>query len=193
MSGAERSRGAGKRGPSRRRIAAFVALWASISAAALVAPGCYGRNCEGAVEVFGADAGEGIMLDENTWASGPMDGTWLWFPRQRYYIFDIRALGGRTPEKIFPYISGTPDPIKTGNFTIGAGNLAQLFTAVPNRIDVKNDSCSDLYLRLVVEVPPFPPEAPEADAGAEAGIVDASVPEDAEADAGDGGDAEAGP
>ena len=37
------------------------------------------------------------MIDENTWESGPMDGTWLSFPRQRAYIFDIPALGGRVP------------------------------------------------------------------------------------------------
>lgn len=176
---------------SRRRVLAFVALWIAISAAALLAPGCYGRNCEGGFETYGPDAGQGFMVDENRWASGPMDGTWLWFPRQRYYIFDVRAFGGRAPTAIFPYISGTPEPTKNGgNYAPAAGNLAEIFSAGPNRFDIKNDSCSDYYLYVVVDLPPLPPEAPADDAGADAGIADASVEEDAAADA---GDAEAGP
>ncbi len=162
-------------------------LWASISAAALIAPGCYGRNCEGGFETFGDDPGEGMMLDENTWVSGPMDGPWLWFPRQRYYIFDLKALGGRMPEKVLPYISGTLEPSKFGgNMTLAAGNLAQLYAMRPNGIDIKNESCSDYYLRLVIEVAPLPPEAPAADGGdADAGTGDASAEDDAASDAGD--------
>jgi len=176
---------------SVRRVASFGALWAVVTGAVLLAPGCYGRNCEGSVEVFGADAGQGIMLDEDTWASSKLDERWLAFPSQRYYIFDIRALGGRTPEVVIPYLSGSPEPTKNGgNFTIGAGNLAELFSVSPNRVDVKNDTCSDYYLRLVVQMPPLPPATPELDGGADdAGIADASD-DDAAADA---GDAEAGP
>lgn len=174
-----------------RRVAVFGAIWAAVSAGVLLTPGCYGRNCEGGIETYGVEAGEGIMLDEDTWASTRVDETWLWFPRQRWYVFDLRALGGRTPEKIWPYISGSPDPMSTGgNFTIGAGNLALLSAASPNRLDVRNDTCSDYYLRLVIEVPPLPPPPPSVDGGAaEAGITDASVEEDAAAD---DGDAEAG-
>ena len=123
-----------------------------------------------------------------------MTGAFLWFPRQRYYIFDVRALGGRTPEKIFPYISAAPEPTKNGaNMTIGSGNLAEISSVGPNRIDIKNGSCSDYYLRLVVEVPPLPPEAPALDAGggSDAGAdAEAGAEEDATTDA---GDAEAGP
>ncbi len=182
-----------RHGASRRRIVALAALWASISAAALLAPGCYGNNCEGGFETFGADTDQGYMVDENTWASNRWNETWLWFPRQRYYIFDIKALGGRTPEKVLPYISASPNPNKdNNNAVIAAGNLGEIYQVGPNRVDVRNDSCSDYYLRLVVEVPPQPPEAP-ADAGetdADTGIFDASAGGDAEAD---GGDAEAGP
>ncbi len=179
---------------SRKRLYALVSLWLAISAALLLVPGCYGRNCEGSFETFGDDPGEGMMIDENTWVSGPLDGAWLWFPRQRMYIFDIRALGGRLPEVPLAYISGSAEPAKGGNnMTLASGNLAQVYATRPNGLDLKNESCSDYYLRLVVQTAPFPPEAPALDGGdADAGTNDASVDDDAGSDAGDD-DAEAGP
>lgn len=179
---------------ARRRIWALAALWAAISAAVLLVPGCYGRNCDGDVVTFGDDPGEGMMLDENTWVSGPIDGEWLWFPRQRYYVFDLTVLGGRMPEIPTAFISGSLDPSTfPNNMTQGAGNLAQFYAMRPNGIDVKNESCSDYYLRLVVQTTPLPPEAPAVDGGdpGDAGTDDASVDDDAASDAGD--DAEAGP
>lgn len=161
--------------PSLRRVLALGALWLSISAGALAAPGCYGRNCEGTVETFGVDTDQGEMIDENTWESGPIDGTYLPFPRQRAYIFDIRSLGGRIPFRVEPYLSASPEPMKSGNFINGSGNLAIFSNALPNRVDIRNDSCSDFYLRLVVEAKPLPPELPAVDdGGADAGTVDAA-------------------
>ncbi|MBX3263503.1 MAG: hypothetical protein KF782_27780 [Labilithrix sp.] len=173
-------------GPSRRRVVALGALWAAISAAALAAPGCYGRNCEGGLEVYGANEGEGRMIDEDTWESGPMNGTWLWFPRQRTYLFDLRVLGGRVPYSVEPYIAASPDPMTVGpNGTIGSGNLALLSNVSANRVDVRNDSCSDYYLRLVVKVEPMPPALPADDGGgADAGTNDAAA-DDIDPDAGD--------
>jgi hypothetical protein len=113
------------------------------------------------------------MLDPNTWISGPVDGPWLWFPRQRVWVFEVPQLGGRTPEIIIPYVSSSPEPSKTGDHVIGAGNIALIGGPWPNRVTVRNDTCSDYYLRLVLEAPPFPPEA---DAGVantgEAGTAD---------------------
>ena len=162
--------------PSLRRVLALGALWVSISAGALAAPGCYGRNCEGGLEFYGAETEQGRMVDENTWESGPMDGAWLPYPRQRAYIFDIRALGGRTPYSVEPYISASPEPMKNGgNATVGSGNLALLANVSPNRVDIRNDSCSDFYLRLVVHVRPQEPALPpEDDGGADAGTADAA-------------------
>ncbi|MBX3218874.1 MAG: hypothetical protein KF795_00050 [Labilithrix sp.] len=175
--------------PSLRRVLALGAVWASISAAALIAPGCYGRNCEGGTEVFGVDAGEGRMIDENRWESGPMDGTWLWFPRQRYYIFDVRAFGGRVPFNPTAFLSASSNPATNGgNMTSGSGNLTLFRSMSANRIDIQNDSCSDYYLRLVVDLPPLPPVLPD-DGGAGDDASDGGIEDDASADedAGDGG------
>lgn len=173
-------------------------LWLSISAAALFAPGCYGRNCEGGVETYGADPGQGRMLDEDTWESSPQDGKWLWFPRQRTFVFDIRALSGRTPQIILPYLSAVAEPSKTGNFTPGGGNLTLLSGARPNGINVTNDTCSDYYLRLVVSAAPLPPAVPDATAPSDAsGRNDGGAGEARDAEATDAqatdADAEAGP
>jgi hypothetical protein len=169
---------------SWRRIVVLGSIWAATSAAALLAPGCYGRNCDPGFETFGLDDGQGEMIDENTWASGPIDGEWLWYPRQRLYSFEIPALGGRTPVEVIPYVAASPEPMKNfGNFTVGAGNIALLGGARANHVEIRNDTCSDYYLRLVVRVRPF---APETDGGApdDGGTADAST-EDAASDAND--------
>jgi len=142
----------------KRRAAAFAALWAVVAIGIFSGSGCYGRNCEGDVATYGALAGEGRMIDETTWESSPPDGTWLPFPRQRFYRFELGALGGRTPVKVLPYVSSDPQPNRTGrDQTVASGNLTLIYNLGPNRVDVKNDSCSDYFLRLVVDVPPFPP------------------------------------
>jgi hypothetical protein len=152
--------------PPRRRLVAFSVLWLSIGGAALVAPGCYGRNCEdGPGKTFGVDPGQGRMLDANTWESAAFTEKWLWFPRQRTYTFDVSALGGRTPSLIVPYISATPEPNQS-NSTVGSGNGVVFVNVRPNGLDVKNDTCSDYYLRLYLQVPPLPPEAAATESGA---------------------------
>jgi hypothetical protein len=166
------------------RFLVFGAVWLVISCALFFAtPGCYGRNCEGSIEVFGVDAGQGNMVDENTWESSPNDGVWLSFPRQRYYIFDIRALGGRTPTLYLPYLSASPEPQKSGfDNTLAAGNLAKFKNVSPNHIEVLNDTCSDFFLRLVVQVPESPPSV----TGVGVGVVETDAGASDAADASDG-------
>ncbi|MBX3212417.1 MAG: hypothetical protein KF850_10325 [Labilithrix sp.] len=168
--------------PSYRSGAvAFVVLWLGLSGGILLIPGCYGRNCEGATETFGDEPGEGQLVTENTWESSPSDGDWLWFPRQRVYSFNIPALSGRTPLLPHAFISASPAPNRQGGeFTSGAGSPVVFFAQRPNGIAVKNDTCTDYFLRVVLELPPFPPAAPdgglakpEVDAGAADGAEQA--------------------
>ena len=65
--------------------------------------------------------------------------------------------------------------------TPAGGNLSLIHNVGPNRVDIRNDSCSDYFLRLVVLLPPVAPS------------VDAGIPP--LVDPGDAGtnDAEAGP
>ena len=167
---------------NRRGLLGLFALWATVSGAALVAPGCYGRNCEGRADVFGREPGEGSLIDEDTWQSSPMDGKWLPFPRQQLYFFELRELGDRTPAVVVPYVSPVEEPARSFNATIGGGNLTELSGIAPGRVAVKNGTCADYYLRVVVMAPPRPPDAgllaPDVDAG-----VEEEPPEDAGSDA----------
>ena len=166
-----------RREPSRRRILAIFALWTVVMVAASFASGCYGHNCDGSTLVYGRNAGEGRLLSADLWESGPIDGAWLPFPRQRAWIFELPDLGERVPQVITPYVSAQADPShESGNFAIAAGNLADISSVAKNQVVVHNGTCADYYLRVVVEAAPLPPSA----------SIPSSVPDA-------GGDAEAGP
>ena len=111
-----------------KRVFAVVGLWIVVMVALASASGCYGRNCEGSVLTYGRDPGEGRLLSADLWESSPVDGVWLDFPKQRVWIFDLHDLGDRVPQVIIPYVSAQADPTKEpgGNFTIAAGNLAEI-------------------------------------------------------------------
>jgi hypothetical protein len=149
----------------KARILLFFVLWAGVAAVVFSIPGCYGRNCEGDFQIFGIDGGQGHMVDTNTWESNAYDEAWLPFPRQRGYGFDITALGGRRPINVTPWLSANELQNQSGaNAVIGAGNIAETLNWRNNGIDIRNDTCSDYYLRLVVEVPDMPPAAPTSTA-----------------------------
>jgi hypothetical protein len=138
-----------------------------VSGAIFAAQGCYGRICEGSTGVFGTKPGEGRMLDENTWESTPLDAPWLPFPGARTWIIDMPQLGGRRPQIVIPYVSASPEPVRNGqSFTPGGGNIAELYNPHPDHIEVKNGTCAEYYLRVVVIAAPLPPkQPPPGDAG----------------------------
>lgn len=186
----------------RRRLVGLAVLWAAVTTAVALVPGCYGQTCDGSSEGFGRGEGEGHMIDEDTWESAPIDGKWLFFPGARIYFFDVPALGDRKPQVILPYISPVEDPNvfhtdrPPANFTIGGGNLSELSGVGNGRFVVRNGTCADYWLRVVVHLEPrpplpdggVPPPLPdEAGAPDDAGVTDSGTT-DAGADA-----AEAGP
>jgi hypothetical protein len=155
---------------------AVVVLWTIVMVAVAFASGCYGHTCDGEVTVFGRNPGEGRLSSTDTWESGAIDGLWLDFPKQRAWIFDLHELGGRTPVTVIPYVSAQADPVhEFGNFTIAAGNLAEISGVAPDQVVIHNGTCADYFLRLVVEAPPratnasLPSEIPDAGGDAEAG------------------------
>ena len=166
-----------RRSGTRRRVVAIVALWTIVMVAVSFASGCYGHNCDGDVQIFGRNAGEGRLLSPDVWESSPIDGVWIPFPRQRAWVFEIHEFGDRVPFEVSPYVSAQADPNHEpgGNFTNGAGNLAEISGIDKGHVVVRNGTCADYFLRVVVEAAPRPPTA--------------SIPETTDA----GGDAEAGP
>ena len=158
-----------------KRTLALGLLWLGVTAG-VSAFGCYGRICEGDYKFFGAVPGEGQMIDENTWESVPLEGEWQHFPGARQYIFDIPQLGGRRPLIIYPMVSADPAPARTGaSFTPAGGNIAELYNPNPDHLEVRNGTCAEYYLRVVVVAEPLPPQPPAPQPDASAPIVDAGT------------------
>lgn len=151
----------------RKRLAALAGLWCLVSGGVFAMQGCYGRICEGSVSFFGTKPGEGRMVDEDTWESSAIDEPMLHFPGARTWIFDMPQLGGRKPVTVIPYVSAVGEPTRSGqSFTPGGGNIAELYSPNIDHIEVRNGTCAEYYLRVVVVAAPFPPKLPApSDAG----------------------------
>ncbi|HSO33964.1 MAG TPA: hypothetical protein VLT33_15630, partial [Labilithrix sp.] len=113
----------GERGSSasRRRVVVLVTLWGVMVGAAAVGAGCYGHTCDGDVQVYGRNPGEGQLVNADTWESSPIDSDWIPFTRQRIWIFQMRELGDRTPYNTVITISAEKNPVAMGgNWTTGS-------------------------------------------------------------------------
>ena len=145
----------------------MVALWIVVMVAVASASGCYGHNCDGSLLVYGREPGEGRLLSADLWESNPIDGVWLDFPRQRVWVFDLHDLGDRIPQVIVPYVSAQADPNHEagGNFTVAAGNLAEISGVQNNQVVIHNGTCADYFLRVTVEAAPRA-TMPSIDSGA---------------------------
>ena len=118
----------------KARILVFLGVWVVIGLVVFSIPGCYGRNCEATFATFGVDAGQGEMISENEWESNAQDGEWLYFPRQRSYLFNITAWGGRTPFQVIPYLSA-PGLRKGSELTpFGVGSHRGVRGQIGNRL-----------------------------------------------------------
>jgi hypothetical protein len=165
---------------SRRRFAALAALWAAVTGALALAPACYTHNCDGQVDNYGRLPGEGHLTSPDTWESNPLDGPWLEFPAQQLYVFDLHELGNRPIISMTPFVSANSNPIAEGqNYTVAAGNLAEITGGTNGQILVKNGTCAHYFLRFVVQASPFPPEP--TDGGAATADADALPAGDAAA------------
>lgn len=158
----------------KRRVFVLAAIWVGVMAGIVLVPGCFTANCEGSSESWGRRENEGRLVDENTWESTPVDAEWLYFPHQRFWDFDLRLLGEREPSVIIPYVSANPRPIVTNDpFVVGAGNIVEITAATKGRVVLKNGTCADYYLRLVVQSSPRPGVldggAPSSSSSSEAG------------------------
>jgi hypothetical protein len=92
--------------------------------------------------------------------SAPWEGPYLSFPAGRTYEF-IHGLGGR-PREVTTYLSFQRCPLsepcepgddEQSNVTIGVGNQALIDGVDDERILVRNDTCSTIWLRVTAESP----------------------------------------
>ncbi|NOU31680.1 MAG: hypothetical protein HOO96_27580 [Polyangiaceae bacterium] len=146
--------------------------------------GCFDGSCDD--QESRTQPGSGRLVDADTWESGPIDGEWLRYDHRMLIAFDTSLLGTRLPDSVLVYISADKRPLQGGSFTIAGGNVADITIGGPGAVYVKNNSCAEYYIRLVVHAPPQAPDAGATDAGSgDAGDASAG-------DASDGGPSDAG-
>jgi hypothetical protein len=147
-------------------------LTASAVVTLLVAPGCFGHECEGdKIEIVHDPTSrvtQGDFVDDGTWESSPVSATWLEFSGQR--TIHVRIVPweqeGRTFGAMTGYISNAavPNAVRADgqhdNWTVGAGNLLEYRDVSPGNVSVTNATCQTFYLRLVLHA--APPEEPDA-------------------------------
>jgi hypothetical protein len=116
---------------------------------ALLLTGCpCGEDSTVAYQAGTAEAG--------TYQSSSWQGPWLHFPGGRRYVLAHHL--GQAPASVTAYLSfkeypgpqGNPDD-KPGNVSQGSGNAALIEQVDAQNIQVRNDTCSDFYLRVVAQ------------------------------------------
>ena len=128
----------------------------------LFATGCIGCKTRGQAPVEFRD-GKPIDEERTVYETSAAFGEYLHFPPGRTYDL-IHGLVN-TPHVIDSYIAfkrviEQGDEGQTGNYAEGAGNLMVVECQDMERVRVRNDSCADLYLRVVLEASP---ESTQAD------------------------------
>ena len=99
----------------------------------------------------------------NVYETSGWDGPFLHFPPGRKYVL-VHGLGS-APADVQIYLAFSSkglDPDAGTNLAPSAGNQAVIESVTASEIQVRNDSCSDFYLRVVASTP-------GGDAGTEAG------------------------
>jgi len=150
-------------------------LAATFCLAALAAPGC-GPACHPTERVV-TDGIRDVTGPVRTYETSPPEGPFL--PFEGNTMLRIRhGLGVRptTVEVELAFSERPFDPAK-GGFSSAAGNQAIHFRRDAEEIAVKNDSCANYYIRVVVL----------AAADDDAGAADASMSDTSVTDASDGG------
>ena len=178
--------------------AAVLAAGAVLFAATIVQPACTVKGaCD---ETPGVDycklVGDaavncpGNRIGLTRWESSPLKGKWLFFPRNSGLNFDPRDPdGGRIVGEItstVAWISVCENPVATGcNYVVASGNNAEFTVTSSGTFWIKNNTCADFWIRVVMESDGVGPDtgvvAPidtgvdsRADASSQDGTIDAS-------------------
>jgi hypothetical protein len=158
-----------------RSIALAAALGALAVAAPLGSAGCFTNACDGDFQVFAA----GQRADADSWQTSPIGGAWLPFPARRTYWLDTSALG-RFPNEVLVWVSTVERPNEGGgSFTQASGNLALVAGVTDRGLLVTNDSCAEMFVRVVVKASPVASGAGRASSDASAPAQDAAAAGDA--------------
>ncbi len=115
--------------------------------------GCTTSNCDTSPEANpAADFRGGILhAEEKVYETSLPDGLHLNFGSGSRYRIHHR-LGGR-PAIIQIWVSFSSGGVSGGNEAMPAGNMAEILEANDEYVEVRNDSCGDYWLRVVLAAP----------------------------------------
>ncbi len=150
-----------------RHTARSIVASAALGVLALASPfgtaGCFTNACDGDFRSFSG----GRLVADDAWQTSDLAGPWLAFPARRTYWLDTQALG-RMPTEVNVWVSTVERPNEgTGSFTTASGNIALIGGVTPQGLLLTNDTCSELFVRVVVKAAP----TTGRDAGADAAVL----------------------
>ena len=95
----------------------------------------------------------GGVTELNHYESSGLYETWLHFPAGRRYrlLHDLPA----APDLVLVYLAFREDPLREdepGNITASSGNAALVEAVREDHVQIRNDTCSEYYVRVVAEV-----------------------------------------
>lgn len=117
----------------------------------------------------------GEILDDGlTWVSGPIDGLWIDFPKERTWRIDPRDSTGRKLRgriiSVEVAISATQNHVSAAN--IGGNNAQWRYSPSDQTLEVQNDTCQDYFAYIIVRSSLEDPA--DAAVDADAALPDAS-------------------
>jgi hypothetical protein len=95
----------------------------------------------------------GGITSDTRYESSELYGTWLHFPGGRRYRL-LHGLG-EAPTDVTVYLAFREDPLRenaTGNVSTATGNVALIEAVTDEHVQVRNDTCSEYFVRVVAEV-----------------------------------------
>jgi hypothetical protein len=88
--------------------------------------------------------------DTTRYETNPIDGRYLDFPAGR--VYDLAHDLNQTPSVVLSYLSFSAEPTSGhGDFAESAGNQVVVERVDDEVVRVRNDTCADMYLRVVLE------------------------------------------
>jgi hypothetical protein len=166
------------------------------SAAIPASTGCTTRQCAGGFATWPAANGHWTDDTQQFWVTGNLNDPWIPYGGLVQVTIDFPPDNTRLPFNAFAYVGVTGDGSGSPNtepslpfnsdtffptFAQAEGELAVFNTWLPQSIAVKNATCADYVLYVVVQFPPLPP-ADGADAAVpvvtndgDAGVLDSGA------------------
>lgn len=161
-----------------------LALSFTLAAALVGGSGCVGQTCDTHGEAPQRYSGGRTNRDRSFYETSNSNGPFLFFPAGRTYRFEHGL--SETPAEYHAVMAWFEYPLESAGISESAGNQAMFELIDEKAIEVRNDTCADLYLRLWARVAPFElpdagsasprPDENDASSDADSGNADAGGP-----------------